>query len=109
MADLNVENFPEDLQQALRREAEAAGRTLSEHVVELLEEGVRARRNPFARRPQPSVLREKTAEYVVEGPGGGRHKIATAGIRNGVPVLPYREGEQPVTTEMVNRLRDELL
>lgn len=29
-------------------------------------------------------------------------------IRNGVPLLPLRAGAKPVTTELVNRLRDEL-
>ncbi|HWF66472.1 MAG TPA: hypothetical protein VN670_04170 [Acidobacteriaceae bacterium] len=29
-------------------------------------------------------------------------------LRNGVPLLPTRPGSVPVTTEMVNRLRDEL-
>ena len=28
--------------------------------------------------------------------------------RNGVPLLPVRKGSLPVTTELVNRLRDEL-
>lgn len=28
-------------------------------------------------------------------------------LRNGVPLLPPRPGEQPVTLEAVNRLRDE--
>lgn len=28
--------------------------------------------------------------------------------RNGVPLLPVRPGAQPVTLELVNRLRDEL-
>jgi hypothetical protein len=28
--------------------------------------------------------------------------------RNGVPLLPVREGAAPVTLELVNRLRDEL-
>ena len=27
--------------------------------------------------------------------------------RNGVPILPPREGERPVTMEVVNRLRDD--
>lgn len=29
-------------------------------------------------------------------------------IRNGVPVLPQRSDERPVTLETVNRMRDEL-
>ena len=32
---------------------------------------------------------------------------APAAVRNGVPVLPERPGEQPVTMELVNRFRDE--
>ncbi|MDA2923769.1 CopG family transcriptional regulator [Acidobacteria bacterium AH-259-L09] len=28
-------------------------------------------------------------------------------VRNGVPLLPARPSEQPVTTELVNRLREE--
>jgi hypothetical protein len=28
-------------------------------------------------------------------------------VRNGVPLLPPRAAEQPVTTDIVNRLRDE--
>lgn len=30
-----------------------------------------------------------------------------AAVRNGVPLLPVREGSTPVTLEWVNRLRDE--
>ncbi len=30
-----------------------------------------------------------------------------AAVRNGVPVLGARPGESPVTTDLVNRLRDE--
>jgi hypothetical protein len=35
---------------------------------------------------------------------------ASAGgpVRNGVPLLPGREGAAPVTPDLVNRLRDEL-
>lgn len=28
--------------------------------------------------------------------------------RNGVPLLPVRKGSLPVTTELINRLRDEM-
>jgi hypothetical protein len=28
--------------------------------------------------------------------------------RNGVPLIPVRDGGMPVTTELINRLRDEL-
>jgi hypothetical protein len=30
-------------------------------------------------------------------------------VRNGVPLLPLRDGASPVTLEQVNQLRDELL
>lgn len=32
---------------------------------------------------------------------------AELAIRNGVPLLPKRPGERPVTMELVNRLRDQ--
>ena len=31
----------------------------------------------------------------------------TPAIRNGVPILPSRPGERPVTMEQVNKLRDD--
>jgi len=37
-----------------------------------------------------------------------RPKSASAKVRNGVPLLPVREGSVPVTPELVNQLRDEL-
>lgn len=33
---------------------------------------------------------------------------ATATVRNGIRLLPVREGARPATLELVNRLRDEL-
>lgn len=33
---------------------------------------------------------------------------AGGGTRNGVPLLPVRDGAGPVTPELVNQLRDEL-
>jgi hypothetical protein len=32
----------------------------------------------------------------------------TPDIRNGIPLLPVKEGSPPVTTELINRLRDEM-
>ena len=37
-----------------------------------------------------------------------RPKSASAKVRNGVPLLPVRAGNVPVTPELVNQLRDEL-
>lgn len=34
--------------------------------------------------------------------------VPQAGIRNDVPLLPVRSGATPITSEMVNQLRDEL-
>lgn len=34
-------------------------------------------------------------------------RAAPGSIRNGVPLLPVKHGTNPVTLEMVNRLRDE--
>ena len=38
-----------------------------------------------------------------------RPRRRSSGRRNGVPLLPSRPGAKPVTPELVNQLRDELL
>jgi hypothetical protein len=40
---------------------------------------------------------------------GLRPKKTSRRTRNGIPLLPVQPGSKPVTLEMVNRLRDELI
>jgi hypothetical protein len=47
------------------------------------------------------VLSELARRALAPGSGGRRRE------RQGVPVLPARQGATPVTLEIVNRLRDE--
>lgn len=66
--------------------------------------------------PLPREIRERLGvrqgdrvELSVEPDGSVRLRPETkdtAAVRNGVPVLPARPGEQQVTLEIVNRLRD---
>lgn len=37
-----------------------------------------------------------------------RREVPAGTVRNGVPLLPVRPDAPPVTTELVNQLRDEL-
>ena len=37
-----------------------------------------------------------------------RREPSTAGMRNGIRLLPAKAGSSPVTLELVNQLRDEL-
>jgi len=41
--------------------------------------------------------------------GMERETLACSQQRNGVPLLPRRQGASPVTPELVNQLRDELV
>jgi len=66
--------------------------------------------------PLPREIRERLGvrqgdriELRVESDGSVRlrpEEKESSAVRNGVPVLPARPGEQPVTLEIVNRLRD---
>lgn len=56
-----------------------------------------------------AVIRKSTAGKVLSqlARKGLQPRDDQPEIRNGVPLLPAREGEGPVTLEAVNRLRDE--
>lgn len=56
-----------------------------------------------------AALRKTTAGKVISelARKGLRPRGDAVSDRNGVPLLPPREDERPVTPELVNRLRDE--
>lgn len=56
-----------------------------------------------------AALRKTTAGKVVSELArlGLRPPDVTPATRNGVPLLPARPGERPVSMELVNRLRDQ--
>ncbi len=56
-----------------------------------------------------AALRKTTAGKVLSelARQGLRPPEVTPSSRNGVPLLPARPGERPVSMELVNRLRDE--
>ncbi len=56
-----------------------------------------------------AALRKTTAGKVISelARQGLRPPDVTPSTRNGVPLLPSRPGERPVSMELVNRLRDQ--
>jgi hypothetical protein len=63
-----------------------------------------------AARELAEVQRKTVGEVISElARKGLRPKKTSRRTRNGIPLLPRRPGSKPVTLEMVNRLRDELL
>jgi hypothetical protein len=56
-----------------------------------------------------AVIRKMTAGKVISelARKGLQPTDEGAEVRNGVPLLPSREGERPVTADLVNRLQEE--
>jgi hypothetical protein len=57
----------------------------------------------IARAQQKSI-----GEVVSELARNALRKPESPAVRNGVPLLPRRDGQAPITLEIVNALRDEL-